>query len=59
MTTYELQHKDKTWLHRNHNIRIKHDYMNDNIMNDKHKDKKWLHRNHNIRIKHDYIGITT
>ena len=27
MTTYELQHKDKTWLHMNDSIRIKHDYI--------------------------------
>ena len=27
MTTYEWQHKDKTWLHMNDNIRIKHDYI--------------------------------
>ena len=27
MTTYEWQHKDKTWLHMNYNIRIKHDYI--------------------------------
>ena len=27
MTTYELQHKDKTWLHMNDDIRIKHDYI--------------------------------
>ena len=27
MTTYECQHKDKTWQHMNDNIRIKHDYI--------------------------------
>ena len=54
MITYEWQHKDKTWLHRNHNIMIKHDSYEW-----QHKDKTWLHMNDNIRIKHDYIGITT
>ena len=46
MTTYEWQHKDKTWLHMNYNIRIKHGMTT-------------TYRNDNIRIKHDYIVMTT
>ena len=50
MTTYEWQHKDKTW------------HLNVHMNEWQHKDKTWLHRLHmndNIRIKHDYIWMTT
>ena len=27
MTTYEWQHRDKTWVHMNDKIMVKHDYI--------------------------------